>query len=78
MDSKLKASPSDTATWTLCAILSFNARPGAVFGFVGSNGPGKTTTMRMVLGTLIPRPWVCAAGRISHHLRSTPPDWLYA
>ena len=32
--------------------LSFDVRPGEVFGFVGSNGAGKTTTMRMVLGTL--------------------------
>jgi len=31
--------------------LSFEVRPGEVFGFVGSNGAGKTTTMRMVLGT---------------------------
>jgi ABC-2 type transport system ATP-binding protein len=33
--------------------LSFDVRPGEVFGFVGSNGAGKTTTMRMVLGTLV-------------------------
>ena len=32
--------------------LSFDVRPGEVFGFVGSNGAGKTTTMRMVLGVL--------------------------
>jgi ABC-2 type transport system ATP-binding protein len=32
--------------------LSFEVRPGEVFGFVGSNGAGKTTTMRMILGTL--------------------------
>jgi ABC-2 type transport system ATP-binding protein len=30
--------------------LSFDVRPGEVFGFVGSNGAGKTTTMRIVLG----------------------------
>ena len=34
--------------------LSFDVRPGEVFGFVGSNGAGKTTTMRVALGTLIP------------------------
>ena len=33
--------------------LSFDIRPGEVFGFVGSNGAGKTTTMRIVLGVLI-------------------------
>jgi ABC-2 type transport system ATP-binding protein len=34
--------------------LSFDVRPGEVFGFVGSNGAGKTTTMRIVLGVLQP------------------------
>ena len=33
--------------------LSFEVRPGEVFGFVGSNGAGKTTTMRIVLGVLL-------------------------
>jgi len=33
--------------------LSFEVRPGELFGFVGSNGAGKTTTMRMLLGTLV-------------------------
>jgi ABC-2 type transport system ATP-binding protein len=33
--------------------LSFEVKPGEVFGFVGSNGAGKTTTMRIVLGVLI-------------------------
>ena len=33
--------------------LSFDVRPGEVFGFVGSNGAGKTTTMRIVLGVLL-------------------------
>jgi ABC-2 type transport system ATP-binding protein len=33
--------------------LSFEIRPGEVFGFVGSNGAGKTTTMRIVLGVLL-------------------------
>ncbi len=30
--------------------LSFTVRPGAVTGFLGANGAGKSTTMRMVLG----------------------------
>src|SRR4029077_7675863 len=34
--------------------LSFDMRPGQLFGFVGSNGAGKTTTMRIVLGVLLP------------------------
>lgn len=32
--------------------LSFEVRPGELFGFVGSNGAGKTTTMRITLGVL--------------------------
>ena len=32
--------------------LSFEVRPGEIFGFVGSNGAGKTTAMRIMLGVL--------------------------
>jgi ABC-2 type transport system ATP-binding protein len=32
--------------------LSFAVRPGQMFGFVGTNGAGKTTAMRIVLGVL--------------------------
>ncbi|MFD4181732.1 ABC transporter ATP-binding protein [Rhodococcus sp. NPDC058514] len=32
--------------------LSFEVKPGEIFGFVGSNGAGKTTTMRIALGVL--------------------------
>jgi ABC-2 type transport system ATP-binding protein len=32
--------------------LSFSVRPGEVFGFVGANGAGKTTAMRIMLGVL--------------------------
>jgi ABC-2 type transport system ATP-binding protein len=32
--------------------VSFDVRPGEIFGFVGSNGAGKSTTMRIVLGVL--------------------------
>ncbi|MFP5072352.1 ABC transporter ATP-binding protein [Pseudonocardia nantongensis] len=34
--------------------VTFEVRPGEVFGFVGGNGAGKTTTMRIVLGVLDP------------------------
>ncbi|HWD04152.1 MAG TPA: ATP-binding cassette domain-containing protein [Amycolatopsis sp.] len=30
--------------------VTFDVRPGELFGFVGSNGAGKTTTMRIALG----------------------------
>ena len=32
--------------------MSFSVRAGEIFGFVGSNGAGKSTTMRIVLGVL--------------------------
>jgi len=34
--------------------LSFDVRAGELFGFVGRNGAGKTTAMRIVLGVLTP------------------------
>jgi ABC-2 type transport system ATP-binding protein len=34
--------------------ISFNLRPGDVFGFIGSNGAGKTTTIRMISTLLEP------------------------
>jgi ABC-2 type transport system ATP-binding protein len=40
--------------------LAFEVIPGQVFGFLGANGSGKTTTMRIVLGVLEPD-----AGRVT-------------
>ena len=34
--------------------LSFEVRPGEIFGFLGPNGAGKTTTLRMILGITAP------------------------
>ena len=34
--------------------VSFRIRRGEIFGFVGSNGCGKTTTMMMLTGLLPP------------------------
>ena len=34
--------------------VSFEVRPGEVFGFLGANGAGKTTTIRMMCGLLKP------------------------
>jgi ABC-2 type transport system ATP-binding protein len=40
--------------------LTFEVAPGQVFGFLGANGSGKTTTMRIVVGVLEPD-----AGRVT-------------
>ena len=32
--------------------LSFNVKPGEIFGLLGVNGAGKTTTFRMIMGLL--------------------------
>lgn len=34
--------------------LSFEVRPGEVYGLLGANGAGKTTTLRMIMGLLTP------------------------
>lgn len=34
--------------------LSFEAKPGKIFGILGANGAGKTTTLRMILGIIDP------------------------
>lgn len=40
----------------LCAVdnLSFELRQGEILGFLGANGAGKSTTMKMLCGTLAP------------------------
>jgi ABC-2 type transport system ATP-binding protein len=39
---------------TAVSDLSFSVRKGAVTGFLGPNGSGKTTTIRMLLGLVMP------------------------
>ena len=34
--------------------ISFSVRQGEIFGFLGSNGSGKSTTIRMLCGILTP------------------------
>src|SRR5689334_14867492 len=45
--------------------MSFDVAPGRMTGFVGANGSGKTTTMRIILGVL-------AAHRGTVHWRGAP------
>lgn len=42
----------DYGTLRALDALSFTVGPGELFGFVGSNGAGKTTAMRIILGVL--------------------------
>ena len=35
---------------TVVSDLTFTVRPGTVTGFLGPNGTGKSTTMRVILG----------------------------
>lgn len=54
-------------TRTVVDNLSFDVKPGEMFGFLGPNGSGKTTTIRMALGIIRPD-----AGSVS--ILGSPPD----
>ena len=41
-------------TFTAVDAISFEVAPGEVFGFLGANGAGKTTAIRMLIGLLAP------------------------
>ena len=41
-------------SFTAVDAISFEVAPGEVFGFLGANGAGKTTAMRMLIGLLEP------------------------
>ena len=41
-------------TFTASDRISFDVRAGEVFGFLGANGAGKTTAIRMLTGLLLP------------------------
>ena len=44
--------------------LSFDVRPGEIFGFLGSNGAGKSTTIRMLCGLLRPSSGTAIVGGV--------------
>ncbi len=41
-------------SFTAVQNLDFTLKPGEIFGLLGSNGSGKTTTFRMIMGLLEP------------------------
>src|SRR5512141_2699258 len=36
------------------ADLSLNIKPGGIYGLLGPNGAGKTSTIRMIMGIIVP------------------------
>lgn len=48
--------------FTAVDSLSFDVRPGEIFGFLGSNGAGKSTTIRMLCGLLKPTSGTATVG----------------
>jgi ABC-2 type transport system ATP-binding protein len=44
--------------------VSFDVRPGEIFGFLGSNGAGKSTTIRMLCGLLRPSSGSASVGGV--------------
>jgi ABC-2 type transport system ATP-binding protein len=59
----------DFGRTTVVRDLSFDIRRGETFGFLGSNGSGKTTTIRALLGIYLP-----TAGRLLIDGRPFDPD----
>jgi ABC-2 type transport system ATP-binding protein len=45
--------------------VSFDVRPGEIFGFLGSNGAGKSTTIRMLCGLLRPTSGTAVVGGVN-------------
>lgn len=41
-------------SFTAVDAISFQVEPGEIFGFLGANGAGKTTAMKMLSGLLVP------------------------
>jgi ABC-2 type transport system ATP-binding protein len=52
--------------------LSFTAPPGKVTGFLGPNGSGKTTTLRVVLGLVKPSEGEALIGGLPYHRLTSP------
>jgi drug efflux transport system ATP-binding protein len=51
-------------SFTAVDHITFDVRGGEVFGFLGANGAGKTTAIRMLIGLLVP---TSGAARVAGH-----------
>ena len=58
-------------TFTAVDAITFQVAPGEVFGFLGANGAGKTTAMRMLTGLLAPS---AGSARVAGHDVATEPE----
>lgn len=57
--------------------LTFAVRPGTIYGFLGRNGSGKTTTLRMLAGLIKPQAGqVRIQGRDPFVMEATDRQWL--
>ena len=52
--------------------LSFDVQPGTVTGFLGPNGSGKTSTLRMLLGLAAPTSGTATIGGVPYHQLPDP------
>ncbi len=50
-------SPNAFGDFTAVDGISFEVQKGEIFGFLGANGAGKTTAMRMLCGLVHPHRW---------------------
>jgi ABC-2 type transport system ATP-binding protein len=58
-------------TFTAVDAITLDVAPGEVFGFLGANGAGKTTAMRMLIGLLAP---TSGTARVAGHDVAREPE----
>ena len=58
-------------SFTAVDAITFDVAPGEVFGFLGANGAGKTTAMRMLIGLLAPS---AGTARVAGHDVARAPE----
>ncbi len=51
--------------------ITFSVKKGEIFGFLGANGSGKSTTIRMLCGIITP---TSGAGQVAGHDIMTEPE----